>query len=71
MGMNRPTIKGEVAVATTVPDIYFVAFWATPDAASDFARFGQLEPLLDNRYALFVDRRYDFDEVMQYIQSKE
>ena len=74
--MSVPQPKVEVVITTVLPSLNHITFYATPDAASDFAQFGQLKKrqdagLLEARYSLDVNARYDFDEVVAYIKSKQ
>ena len=52
----------------TGPD--YITFWAAPDVAKEFAQFGSFHKLADSdRYTLYVDGRFDFDEVLAYIKN--
>lgn len=70
--MTKPQPITEVGIATINPGTLFISVDATPDAASDLSEFGRLEKadsLGPNRYHLFVDARYNFDEVVAYIKN--
>jgi len=66
--MKKPMPKVEVAIRTISPISGFITFYATPDAASEFAEFGKLEKV-NELYWLWIDGRYDFDEVVAYIKA--
>lgn len=67
-----PRMKRELAVIQAVNAaggvIRSIWFDATPDAAEDMRQFGVLLSH-GNRYNLLVDARYDFDEVVAYMES--
>lgn len=67
--MNKPTPKKEVGVLFASKAARHIRFNSTEDAVTEFLSFGKLT--IDGResYSLFVDSRYDFDEVLAYIQN--
>lgn len=64
-----PKMKSEIAISYLGKSI--IDFFATPDAASDMAQFGKVTQAQDqpNKYWLYVDARYDFQEVVAYIEN--
>jgi hypothetical protein len=53
-----------------MPSLGVIYFYATNDAIDDFREFGFVRPGENkNYYCLEVDARYDFDEVLKYIQN--
>lgn len=66
--MDKPQPKREMAIEVVHKTDRFIVFVATPDAAGDMAQYGQLYPRTAGRYVLYVDARYDFDEVVAYIE---
>lgn len=68
--MKAPVMQREVAITAALADQNIIYLYATPDAASDFQRFGQVEPWAHpDYYQITVDARYDFAEVVAYIKS--
>lgn len=66
--MNKPKPKKEVAIKWTKSKL--IVFTATQDAANDLKEFGKLQYFEDSQdYWLAVDPRFDFDEVIQYIEE--
>lgn len=68
---KKPTMQKEVAIEAVVPSAALVSFYATGDAASEFADYGRLTKAesIPNLYYLYVDRRFDFDEVVAFIEN--
>lgn len=66
--MGKPQPQVEVAIRVISPGV-FVSFYATPDAASEFAEFGKLDDEGTSKYILWVDTRYNFNEVVEYIKG--
>ena len=70
--MTKPTKQSEVAISFTDKIQYIIDLFASRDAAEDFATFGYISNnahITEDEYTLFVDRRYDFDEVVAYIKE--
>jgi len=67
--MKKPTLKAEVAIDMIFPAGRFIILYATTDAASEFSEFGDIHAEGKGRYHLFVDARYDFDEVIAFIRN--
>lgn len=67
----KPQMKKEAAVFTAVPSVRIINFDGTPDAARDFASFGKVTQWADypDRYQLAIDARFDFYEVLRYIED--
>ena len=66
--MEKPQPKKEVAVSFYSELTRQIRFNATKDAVEDFKVFG-LVYMIYNEYGLIVDSRYDFNEVIAYIQN--
>jgi len=66
--MEKPKPKKEVAVGTISEKERVVFFNASRDAAGDFAEFGFITEF-ETCYLLFVDRRFDFNEVVTYMEN--
>ena len=68
---QEPLMKREVAVEFYYEPIRHINFYATADAATEFEQYGTLLPDPNRRdgYRLEVDARYDFGEVLAYIQN--
>jgi hypothetical protein len=66
-----PEHKAEFAVYLVLPDVRAVYFNASPDVAMALAPFGDLGDLFGNNdsWSLYVDARFDFTEVVAYLQS--
>ena len=66
-----PMLKKEVAIDVLLPESRCIYFFASTDAAEEFRSFGRLRPDVGARqyYCLWVDARYNFDEVLAYIQN--
>ena len=71
MSQNKPLPKREVAVHYFDKKGFIIDFYATKDAVDEFKEFGFVQEMPDrkNGFSLFVDKRYDFDEVLAYIEN--
>jgi hypothetical protein len=69
----KPQPKKEVAIVWQNEDVRHISFYASADALEDFKEFGSIFQALINkeRYSLIVDARYDFNEVLAYIENWE
>lgn len=67
--MNKPVMKRNIAVTKFDPSIQFIEFYSDVSDAHGFREFGELLVYGSGRYGLRVDARYDFDEVVKYIQE--
>lgn len=66
--MKKPQPKQEVAIRVTEKQGRLISMCASQDAIEEFKSFGEVIYQSGVHY-LFVDARYDFDEVLAYIQS--
>lgn len=69
---TKPVPKKEVCVQYADKSLRWITFYSTPDALTEFATFGRLLPaatLHPDAHRLSVDPRYDFDEVLAYIEA--
>lgn len=63
-------MKREVQVSFANDLVGHIVFYATNDAVSAFKGFGDLSHAqFLNQWDLFVDARFDFDEVLAYIEN--
>ena len=70
--MEVPQLKRELAINWCDESMYTIIFYATSDAAEEIKQFGQLTPNFcstPNLYHLAVDKRYDFQEVLEYLKQ--
>jgi len=65
MNMNKPQPKKEIKIEFVLSS--YISFFATPDAASEMEKFGKVTIYRTNHYGLQVDGRFDFQEVVDYI----
>ena len=66
--MEKPQPKREVAIKLKTATLIVIS--ATKDAANDLKEFGKMQYFEDSQdYWLAVDPRYDFDEVVKYIEN--
>jgi hypothetical protein len=68
---NKPVPQKEVAIDMIVRMLGLIVFYASNDAITEFAQFGHIVKHTETpeKYDLFVDARYDFDEVVKFIES--
>ena len=68
---NKPQMKREVSVTFHHEGVREIAFYSTPDAVTEFWQYGCVisSDKLRNYYRLIVDARYDFAEVLEFIQN--
>jgi len=66
--MNTPTMKRNLAVTHQDKPGRVIHFQASPELAEKLKPFGNVEKLADV-YSMRVDARYDFDEVLAYVES--
>ena len=71
--MSEPRMKREVAVSSYNKSFSVIYLYATPDAVDQLGKFGAIQKwdsyLGSDHYRLDIDARYDFDEVLAYIQN--
>ncbi len=70
--MKKPTMKQEVKVTDALGgSVRTIYFYSTADAVSEFESFGLLEKWADKTdyYQLEVDARFDFDEVVRFMNA--
>ena len=69
--MDKPTLKREVAVKYVLRSVNEIGFHATDDAVTEFMKLGKLYEAVgaSGGYQLYVDSRYDFDEVLAFIEN--
>lgn len=66
--MNKPKPRQKVAIASKLKNVRHIEFWASSSDASEFAQFGNMYRS-GEKYDLYVDARYDFNEVLRYITN--
>ena len=72
MTKNKPTMQKEVAVKVALKSVRHIVFYSTADALSSFSEFGFVCPDSDTRedsYLLSVDPRFEFDDVVAYMEN--
>ena len=67
--MREPKMKRVVTVGDKSENGYFVYFWANETVANCAKEFGFLAHVQGSCYRLSVDRRYDFNEVIEWLES--
>jgi hypothetical protein len=72
--MEKPTPKREVAISHHTKMYGTISFYSSSDAVTEFETFGSIYRAIPdsqnvNLYRLFVDSRFDFDEVLAYIEN--
>lgn len=69
--MNKPVMKQEVAIQGYNETFRVITFYATQDAVTEFEGFGRIKNFDDirDKYNLYMDARFDFAEVLAYIQN--
>ena len=68
--IEKPEPVSEVALDHIIRNTNVIFFYSTPDALASFRDFGNIENSVrhDNLYILWVDKRFDFEEVVEYIR---
>ena len=68
---KKPKMKREVAIVFHYEPIRQINFSATDDAVMEFAGYGDItpDPNRTECYIICVDSRYDFGEVLAYIEG--
>ncbi len=66
---SRPTYETEFAVRNYYEGVGRITFDTTEDMASDTKEFGDLYHDLDGGYTLYVNSRYVFQEVLDYLEA--
>ena len=68
--MDKPKPKSEVAIHTAIEFTRSIFFFASKDAMDDFREFGHMSQDKEGGLiCLSVDARYDFNEVLKYIEN--
>lgn len=70
--MIKPVPQKEVTIAHAIGNgVRVIYFYSTEDAVTEFYCFGLVErwDQQPDHYRLTVDARYDFDDVVRYIES--
>lgn len=69
--MTKPRMKREVAIVFHYEPVRHITFYATTDAVTEFEPYGDIvpDPARSECYTLHVDSRYEFAEVLAYIQN--
>jgi hypothetical protein len=67
---NIPEMKVPVTIVDDNPELYLIDLYATDEAAKKFREFGTvLETAISHRFTMVVDARFDFNEVLNYIED--
>lgn len=68
--MKKPSMKREIAVDYWLPEARVIYFYATNGAAASFHEFGRVRAEDGpSQWALTVDPRFDFHEILQYMEQ--
>lgn len=67
--IQKPRIQKELAVSDFNEKYRWIAVGATNDAIQEYAEFGRIMRHEDERYTLYVDARFDFNEVLAWMQA--
>lgn len=67
--MERPTPKKRLAIVYQDEQVGLIAFHADPNIVAEHCPedFGEL--FYDGRYSLYIDKRFDFSEVVKFLES--
>ena len=64
-----PQLRADLRITLTDEDFDIIYFCADPELVERFSKYGNLVPSLTVGYNLYVDPRYDFQEVLAYMAS--
>ena len=69
--LTAPIMKRSAKIDVSIEKTGYISFWADADIANEFAQFGKMEQFTStpNKHFLYVDGRFDFDEVAAYIEN--
>ena len=69
--MEKPEKKRVVAIDYKAEPGYWVSFYANATVTDCAREFGSVEPAggITDKWLLTVDKRYDFDEVVAWLES--
>ena len=67
--MSKPVMKTDIAIDWAGKTTRIMYIYATAEALADIARFGDVEEAPYGQHLLRVDARYDFDDVVAYIEN--
>lgn len=71
--MKKPVMKRKLAITNLVPSMRIVSFYADKDTADSLKEFGKVfsntEEDLRDSHELYVDPRFDFEDVVEYMES--
>lgn len=69
----KPQPKRELAIDRVFERDWVICFYASPDALEDVKGFGRIEPWEtgSSRYWLYVNKMYDFNEIVEYMRNYE
>lgn len=70
--MNEPQMKRKVFIDSVSDSFRRITFYAPEEIKNALARFGTINEAPEKeKYDLYVDGRYDYHEVIDYIKSLE
>ena len=71
MMTTKTVMQKPIAINFASKKWSYVSFYATPVDAKEFEQFGQIFEWGGDaeKYSLYVDGRFDFDEVLAYIKT--
>ena len=69
--MNKPKMKRSLVVDFILEDDGYITFFTARGIADELSVFGHMYPFdnIPNKYTLRIDPRYNFGEVLDYIQN--
>ena len=68
--MKKPKMKRNVAISTHIPSQHYLAFYANSTVAECAKEFGSVQPFsTKDKWSLEVDERYDFADVVAWLES--
>lgn len=67
--VDKPQPKREVGVRGWHDSVRVIYFDASADAIGDFEEFGRIHHSGGSEYQLYVDSRFDFKEVLEYVRN--
>ena len=68
---TKPVMQNSPVIKFISKESGYISFYATPVAAKEFEQFGHIFEWGDDaeKYSLYVNGRFDFDEVLAYIKT--
>lgn len=67
--ITKPVMKKEIGIFVAVKSVRFISGSGTNDALSELGEFGVVSTFEKDRFSILVDPRFDFDEVVAFIEN--